>query len=245
GSPPASQPATPTKPTTTPVGHDTTDGWKPPPSKDLQGLFWGDKFDHKLSLTFDDGPDARYTPRVLDILKKHDVKATFFVCGDQVAKNPELVRRIVAEGHTLGNHSWDHADLTKIDQKQIEQEFAQTQAAVDKALGYHYELTQVRPPYGATNDKVKGAIKKNDDVAVLWNVDSNDWKYPNNDQAILDNVFKGSSSVYARGGVILFHDVHPQSGRVLDQVIDRLQHEGYKFVKTDKLLEQKYFTPKA
>lgn len=237
-SPPNTQPSTPTQPT-----NNTTDGWKPPPSTELQGLFYGDKFDHKVALTFDDGPDAKNTPKVLDILKRHKVKATFFVCGNHVRENPELVRRLVAEGHTLGNHSWDHANLSKLDQAKIEKEFKDTQAAVDKALGYHYELTQVRPPYGATSPEVKNAIKKGGDVAVMWNVDSNDWKYPKDDQAILDNVFKGANSIYARGGVILFHDIHPQASRVLDQVIDRLQSEGYQFVKTDRLLEQKYFKP--
>ncbi|MNL79626.1 Peptidoglycan-N-acetylglucosamine deacetylase [compost metagenome] len=75
---------------------------------------------------------------------------------------------------------------------------------------------------------------------ILWNVDSNDWRYPKDDAKILDNIFKGSSSVYVRGGVILFHDIHPQSVRVLDDVIERLQKEGFKFEKTDSFIEKKY-----
>lgn len=211
-----------------------------PASKELQGLFYSDKFKKEVALTFDDGPHPVNTPKVLDILDQYGVKATFFVTGQNAERYPELIRRIVREGHTLGNHTYDHSDLAKLSQSDILNELSRTQRAVDKALGYHYELKQVRPPYGSADQEVKDTLKGQGSQEILWNVDSNDWRYPKNDKAILDNVFAGSESVYVRGGVILFHDIHPQSVRVLDDTIERLQKEGFKFEKTDDLLKEKY-----
>jgi len=196
-----------------------------------------DKFEKVVSLTFDDGPHPVNTPRVLDILKKHDVKGTFFVTGQGVEKQPELIRRIVAEGHALGNHTYTHANLSKLTPAQAKVEFDKTQAAIDKALGYHYELTMVRPPYGAGPSVAKAAAPNQ--AIVLWNVDSNDWRYKNDDAKIMENIFAGSNSVHARGGTILMHDIQPQTVRVLDDVISRLQREGFDIQRTDATLAKK------
>lgn len=211
-----------------------------PPSDVLQGLFFNDKFTKRVALTFDDGPHPVNTPKVLDILEDYGAKATFFVTGQNAERYPELIRRIVREGHTLGNHTWDHPDLAKLSPAEILNELSRTQRAVDKALGRHYELDQMRPPYGSMDKEVKDVLREQSDAAILWNVDSNDWRYKNDDKAILDNVFAGSSSVYVRGGVILFHDIHPQTVRVLDDVLERLKKEGFKVEKTDTFLSEKY-----
>ncbi|MGC4119668.1 MAG: polysaccharide deacetylase family protein [Myxococcales bacterium] len=197
-----------------------------------------DTFKRNVNLTFDDGPHPVNTPRVLDILKRHDVKATFFVTGQGVEAHPELIRQIVAEGHTLGNHTFTHANLSKLTPAQAKAEFDRTQAAIDKALGNHYELKMVRPPYGAGSSVARSAAPKQD--IVLWNVDSNDWRYKNDDAKIMANVFAGSESVYARGGTILFHDIHPQTVRILDDVISRLEKEGFKIERTEVMLERKH-----
>ncbi len=196
-----------------------------------------DSFKRSVNLTFDDGPHPVNTPRVLDILERHGVKATFFVTGQGAAAHPELIRKIVAGGHALGNHTYTHADLSKLTPEQAKAEFDKTQAAIDKALGYHYELKLVRPPYGA-GSKVARAAAPNQTI-VLWNVDSNDWRYRNDDAKIMANVFEGSESVHARGGTILFHDIHPQTVRILDDVIARLQREGFNIERTDTALERK------
>ncbi|HBN10310.1 MAG TPA: hypothetical protein DD435_17280 [Cyanobacteria bacterium UBA8530] len=203
-------------------------------------LTYSDSFKKEVALTFDDGPNPKYTPKVLSILKEHGVNATFFVTGKNAEAYPELIRQIVAEGNTLGNHTWDHPDLSKTSKADMLKEMTRTQNAVDKALGYHYEMDQMRPPYGAVDSTVKETLKNEGDSMILWNVDSNDWRYPKDDQKIMDNIFGGEASVYVRGGVILFHDVHPQSGRVLGDVIERLQEEGFKIEKTDQLLEEKF-----
>lgn len=220
-------------------GHDHPSGPPVAPSRS-PGLFHTDAFKGKVALTFDDGPHPVNTPKVLDILKKHKVKATFFVTGQNAKRYPELIKRMVKEGHTIGNHSYDHANLSKMGPAQVRADLRRTQQAVDEALGRHYEIDQFRPPYGATNETVKEAARGEKDFNILWNVDSNDWRYTNNDAAIMKNIFEGTSSVYARGGVILFHDIHPQSVRVLDDVIARLQKEGFDIQKTDRLIGEKY-----
>ncbi|MHB8872503.1 MAG: polysaccharide deacetylase family protein [Myxococcaceae bacterium] len=210
-------------------------GWapKPPGTRPAPGV----ASKQVVTLTFDDGPHPVNTPKVLDILKQFGVKGTFFVTGQGAEKNPELIRRIVAEGHALGNHTWDHANLSKLTKDQITSQLDRTQAAIDKALGTHYELTMIRPPYGATNANMKPAAGNKD--VVLWNVDSNDWRYKNDDTKIIENIFEGSNSVRVRGGTILMHDIHPQTVRVLDDVIARLQREGYDIQRTDDVLASK------
>jgi len=103
----------------------------------------------KIALTFDDGPDPRTTPLILDTLREHDLKATFFVVGRRVAQNPGLLRRIVEEGHTIGNHTYYHADMSRLSPKEMRRELRSTQKAVDDALGHHHRMTLMRPPYGS------------------------------------------------------------------------------------------------
>ncbi|MBI5542842.1 MAG: polysaccharide deacetylase family protein [Deltaproteobacteria bacterium] len=220
---PAQTPASPQvqQPTTPPVRPNSVDG-----------------FDRVVSLTFDDGPHPVNTPRVLEILKQHDVKATFFVTGQAALKYPDLIKRIVAEGHAIGNHTFTHADLSKLSPDQAKAEFDKTQAAIDKALGQHYEISMVRPPYGAGGKTTRAAMGPNQHM-VLWNVDSNDWRYRNDDAKIMANIFEGSESVHARGGVILFHDIHPQTVRILDDVLSKLQKGGFDIQRTDATIGRK------
>lgn len=211
--PPALRPAaTPAEPELTPTPALTVD--KPPQ------ISYSTRLPAKtFALTFDDGPNPVTTPKILATLQEHGVKATFFVTGQNAQRYPELIRQIVAEGHELGNHTWDHPQLPKLSADQITDQLDRTQAAVDAALGYPYPMKQVRPPYGATNDAVRATLASQGASVVLWQVDSNDWRYKNNDQAILDHVLKGPNSLAARGGVVLFHDIHPQTVRVLDTVL--------------------------
>lgn len=103
----------------------------------------------RIALTFDDGPDPHSTPRILATLRQRHVKATFFVVGSRVEEHPGLVRQIVKEGHAIGNHSYDHADMSLLIPGQIRLELQCTQKAVDGALGYHYRMALMRPPYGS------------------------------------------------------------------------------------------------
>jgi peptidoglycan/xylan/chitin deacetylase (PgdA/CDA1 family) len=210
---------------------------RPPP---MRGLFWPERFPGKAALTFDDGPHPVNTPKVLDILKRAGVKATFFVVGRKVRELPALVRRIVAEGHSLGNHSDAHPDFAKTERAEVVRELAATQAAVDAALGRPYPLWQVRPPYGSMDSVVKEVIHSQGHMAVLWNVDSWDWRHRNDDTRILQSIFAVPGGVRSTGGAILFHDIHPQTVRVLGEVVSRLKRHQLSVVTTDVLLRQKY-----
>jgi peptidoglycan/xylan/chitin deacetylase (PgdA/CDA1 family) len=212
----------------------------PAPPAHVRGLFWPERFPGKAALTFDDGPHPVNTPKVLDILKKEGVKATFFVVGTNVRKYPELVRRIVAEGHALGSHSENHPDYAKVDRAEVERQLAQVQAAVNEALGHPYTLWQVRPPYGSMDSVVKEVIQSHGHMAVLWTVDSRDWRFRRDDSRIVQSVFSPTDGIKARGGVLLFHDIHSQTVRVIDDVVVRLKRERLNVVTTEQLLRQKY-----
>lgn len=205
----------------------------------------GEQHGKTVAMTFDDGPDPINTPKVLATLRAHDVKATFFVTGKAVRAHPDLVRRIVAEGHTLGNHTDTHPSLPGLSEAKIRFQLSATQTSVNEALGYTYPLIQVRPPYGANNQRVRDVIEDEGRCMVLWDVDSNDWKYSANDAKLFANVFAGDYSVARKGGVILMHDVHPQTARVLSEMLDKLEDEGFTFTTTGQLLEQKYPEPDA
>ncbi|HEX8822781.1 MAG TPA: polysaccharide deacetylase family protein [Archangium sp.] len=210
-----------------------------PPSR-IRGLFWSERFPGRAALTFDDGPHPVNTPKVLDILKKAGVKATFFVVGTNVRKYPELVRRIVAEGHALGGHSDDHPDLAKVDRAEVARQIAELQSAVNAALGHPYDLWQVRPPYGSMDSVVKEVLQSSGRMAVMWTVDSRDWRFRRDDSRIVQSVFSPTDGIQVRGGAILFHDIHSQTVRVLEEVVNRLKRARLTLVTTEQLLRQKY-----
>ncbi|MGG3451584.1 polysaccharide deacetylase family protein [Domibacillus aminovorans] len=179
----------------------------------------------KVALTFDDGPNPDSTTAILNVLKKYDVKATFFVLGSRVDFYPELVDRMVQEGHEIGNHTWSHKDLTKITVEAVKKELGMTAEAVEQAAGV--SPIAVRPPYGATNEQVNQIIGV---PPVLWSVDTLDWK-SHNPKAIYDIVKRDTRD----GTIILMHDIHKTTADALEDVIVYLQKQGYELVTVDEL----------
>ena len=186
--------------------------------------------DYKLlALTFDDGPGA-YTAELLDALAERDVKATFFVVGTNAERYPELLERMAKEGHQLGNHTYDHAYLTKLSVTGIQDDLNSCRALLASAGGE--ELTYyVRPPYGSVNSTVKSAAEA---PLVMWSVDPYDWKYRN-----ADTVSKNILNAAKDGDIILLHDIHKTSVEAAVIVIDRLQAQGYEFVTVSELLRRR------
>jgi len=191
-------------------------------------------------LTFDDGPNPNVTPKILDTLKEHGVQgAVFFVTGQNAQRHPDLVRRIVDEGHVLGGHTWNHPSLTGLSKDKALSELTRTDEAVDQVLGYDYPLNLVRPPYGATNASVLETIGETyGGNSVLWQVDSEDWKVQsdlrqgNPTTSLVDRVVAGANQVDRRGtgGVILMHDIHSNTAKDLGKVLDALEAKGYKTI---------------
>ena len=179
-----------------------------------------------VALTFDDGPDSKTTPQALEILKRYNAKATFFMVGQNVAANPELAKRVLDEGHQLGIHTWSHPDLTKLPLNQSKKEILDTQEAIYKATGIRPMIT--RPPYGAINSTVQNAV---DQSFIMWSVDSLDWK-TRNTKAIMQEIVKTHP-----GSIILMHDIHQTSIDALPSVLEYLKNNGYTLVTVDELLE--------
>lgn len=205
-----------------------------------------------IALTFDDGPDRQTTPPILDELRQHDIEATFFVLGSQVKENPDLLRRIVAEGHTIGNHTYDHADLSALNKEQMRLELQSTQEAVDDALGYHYPMTLMRPPYGEPYFEGSNAlpafrrvVREQRLFPVNWTIDPQDYLLGGHPESIVRNVISQdeAGSGQERDEVILLHDIHPQDAQALPEVIDHYEGSGRRFVNVSELLTDKYVGP--
>lgn len=172
-------------------------------------------------LTFDDGPDPRWTPQVLDILRRHGIKAVFFEVGSSVAAHPDLVRRVRREGHLIGNHTWSHASLTALRGRAIRSQLDRT----ERALGERPRC--VRPPYGAHDARVDKVIRSRGQRVMLWSVDPQDWARPG-----VDRIVRRVLRQVEPGARILMHDGggdRSQTVAALERVIVRLQARGYRF----------------
>lgn len=181
-----------------------------------------------VALTFDDGPDKE-TGRLLDILKKKQVKATFFVLGRQVRRMPDLTRRINNEGHEVESHSYDHKDLSKVSLADLKKDLAEVDAAFQEVLGRKPKM--IRPPYGSIGNVMWQNLKL---PMILWSVDPMDWK-DRNGPLIKARVKKQVQD----GGVILLHDIHAATVAVVGEIIDDLRKSGYEFLTVSELAARK------
>ncbi|WP_139991734.1 polysaccharide deacetylase family protein [Paenibacillus paridis] len=180
-----------------------------------------------IAITFDDGPDKNYTTDILDILKEKDVKATFFVVGQQVTKNPKVLERIVDEGHAIGNHTYNHKDLSKLNKQQIIEEVKTADAAIKKAVGF--TPVMFRAPYGAVSDTLKDLLKAGNRDMIGWNIDTRDWAGTS-----VAGIRKMIKKEAKPGGIILMHSFGGKhiknTVQALPGVIDDLKDMGYTFV---------------
>ena len=183
-----------------------------------------------IAMTFDDGPSATLTPKLLDLLAAHHIKATFFVIGENVAEHPEIVARAAQEGHEIANHSWSHPNFGKMSDENVRRQLQQTDDAIKNATGKRPTL--LRPPYGSITAREKRWI--HDEFGyeiILWDVDPYDWKRP------------GPAVVRARilketrpGSIVLSHDIHPGTIEAMPSTFDELEAKGFKFVTVSELI---------
>ncbi|MFD4715692.1 glycosyltransferase [Streptomyces sp. NPDC058430] len=195
--------------------------------------------EHRLVLTFDDGPDPEWTPKVLDVLKEHHAHGVFFVTGTMASRYPDLVKRMVDEGHEVGLHTFNHPDLSYQSKSRIDWELTQNQTALAGAAGIRTSL--FRPPYSSFADAMDNKswpvtkyIGSRGYITVVNNTDSEDWKRPGVDEIIRRATPKGG-----KGAIVLMHDSggdRSQTVAALDRFLPRLQSQGYDFVSLTEAL---------
>ncbi len=181
----------------------------------------------KIALTFDDGPHPVYTLKLLDGLAQRNVKATFFIIGESAERNPEVIKRIHAEGHLIGNHTYSHVQLTCINSAKALEEIAKTNEVIASITGE--SIRYIRPPYGIYNETL---AKSSNLIPVIWTVDPRDWSVLNTD-SVVSHVIKNVKE----NDVILLHDIFETSVDAALRIVDILSEQGYTFVTIDELLE--------
>ena len=181
-----------------------------------------------VAITYDDGPGAE-TNRLLDKLKAKNAHASFMVIAPSAEQHPELLKRMKAEGHTIGNHTKSHRQLNTLPYDQVSQEIDAGNAAIKKATGQ--STRWVRPPYGATNATVDQVTRDKGVSQALWDVDTVDWK-DRNSEHVCSSAVQGARA----GSIVLMHDIHPTTVDAADCVIDGLRAKGLEPVSLDRLL---------
>lgn len=180
----------------------------------------------EVALTFDDGPDLRYTEELLDGLKERNVHATFFVLGKQAEKYPDIVARMQEEGHLIGNHTYSHMQLRKSNREEFKEELKKTSEIIGSITGE--ELQYVRPPFGSWDKSFESELNM---FPVLWTIDPRDW-CKSDVSCIVRNVI----SKVGDGDIILMHDQYDSSVKAALKIVDELKERGYEFVTVEEIL---------
>ncbi|MFD0589785.1 polysaccharide deacetylase family protein [Paenibacillus sp. GCM10027627] len=195
----------------------------------------------RVALTFDDAPDSRVTPQILEILSNYHVRATFFLVGNKAANHPQLVKRILKEGHVIGNHSYNHAIFSKLTNAQFQNQIWRTDKVINQISGVSPRL--IRPPYGDLLPHQVAWSRANGFTMVNWDVDSEDWKKNPSSALVLANIKR----TLQPGSIVLQHagggEGQYLSGtiRALPDLIEMLQDKGYEIVTLPELLGKKAY----
>ena len=182
-----------------------------------------------VAITFDDGPKASSTARLLDELALREVQATFFLVGERLEGNEDLIRRMAAEGHQIGVHSYSHIRITALSRKDFDFEVGKTRSQLASILGAGDFW--LRPPYGIVDRSVQAWA---DSPIILWSVDPEDWK-----DSDVNRIVGEVLSHVQDGDIILFHDIYDSSVDAAVQVVDALEQKGYTFATVEQLLSLK------
>lgn len=202
-----------------------------------EAVFLGNTKEKELYLTFDNGYENGYTGRILDVLKEKQVPAAFFVTGHFVRDQPELVKRMAAEGHLIGNHSWSHPDMTRLSAEQIRAELDKVRQEVANLTG-RQEMNFMRPPRGVFSEPMLAACRQLGYTNVFWSVAYKDWDV--NSQRGGSYAYESVMSQLHPGAVILLHSVSSDNAKALGDIIDAAKRQGYAFKSLDRLGEKSY-----
>jgi peptidoglycan/xylan/chitin deacetylase (PgdA/CDA1 family) len=184
-----------------------------------------------IALSFDDGPDPVWTPRIMEVLRRYNVKATFFCIGDKVNKHPQLVKQLKDEGHFIGNHTYYHTSFFPLlSRKKMVAELQRCDEAIKNAIGE--QATLFRPPFGVTNPIIAASVRKLGYKVVGWSIRSFD-TVKSEREVVLRRILKKTHA----GGVILMHDNLENSDWLVEQVVVNLHSQGYEIKRLDELFE--------
>lgn len=183
-----------------------------------------------IAMTFDDGPHPANTPRLLDMLRERNIRATFYVVGPNVKRYPNILRRMVAEGHEIGNHTVTHGNLARMSPQRIRMELGEVHNGVLAATGVAPQT--MRPPYGALQTQQRDLIRREFGYpTILWNVDPEDWKRPGVG-VVTQRLVEGARP----GGILLAHDIHAPTITAMPGTLDELLRRGFRFVTVSELI---------
>ena len=180
-----------------------------------------------VALTFDDGPHPKYTDRILNALEKHDSRATFFVVGSSITRNKNIIKKMSEQGHQIGNHSYDHKELTKLNSVAIKSQVQKTNAEIKNVTNYVPSI--MRPTYGSVNSVVRKSV---DMPMIMWSIDTMDWKTRNTKKIVNEVMSKVKD-----GDVVLMHDIYQTTAEAAEILIEQLTKKGYQLVTIDELFE--------
>lgn len=180
----------------------------------------------RIALTFDDGPNARYTPILLEGLKKRNIQASFFLIGENIEGNEDILLQMRRDGHLIGNHTWDHVQLDKIPAEKARLEIEKTNNRIYEASGIY--PSYIRPPFGAWIKNLELSVTM---FPVFWDVDTLDWKSQN-----VDSILSVAEKQIHDGSIILMHDGYQTSVDAALKIADLFAEKGYVFVTADQLL---------
>jgi peptidoglycan/xylan/chitin deacetylase (PgdA/CDA1 family) len=185
-----------------------------------------------VALTFDDGP-GEFGDRVLNALATHNARATFFLIGQNIVpKTRAYLSRIVSEGHEIGNHTWDHAELTKLTEAKLKDELHNTSELIQAFTGVRPRV--LRPPYGLTNARVGDEAKREGLAQIMWTIDTNDWKDHNT--ALVAKRAEAATP----GSIVLLHEIQKTTVDAVPQILNDLDRKGYTYVTVSELFGQHY-----
>lgn len=190
----------------------------------------GERNDKVVALTFDDGPNEETTPRVLDILKQHNIKATFFLIGQKAEKYPHLVQRMVDEGHIVANHTYSHRGVFPISRsRKVIDELQKCSDAIAGIIGKYPKL--FRPPFGLTNPIIGTVVRQLDMQVIGWSIRSFDTVQKHKEENICGRVIGKLHG----GAVILLHDRCKDADHLLQRIIEEIESKEYKVVQLNKM----------